>query len=181
MNKKQEVLDFIRMENGIQQEWIQQVIDKVADPLISGILIGKLNQASEQQVQLVIDPDSRLQTPLLEQQSRALLTAIGNLIDNALDAVKDCPAVHKQITLYFTDVGDDILFEIDDSGPGIPDGQEQYLFEKGFSSKTGSDRGYGLSTTRQLIALAGGELHAEESELGGACFVVSLPKKENTL
>lgn len=181
LNKKEEVLDFIRMENDIQQEWIQQVIDKVNDPLISGILIGKLNQASEQQVQLTIDPDSRLQTPLSEQQSRALLTAIGNLIDNALDAVKECSRDRKQISLYFTDVGDDILLEIDDSGPGIPDGQEQQLFDKGFSSKTGPDRGYGLNTTRQLIAGAGGELHAEESELGGACFVVSLPKKENAL
>lgn len=181
LNKKQDVLDFIRMEHDIQQEWIQQVIDKVADPLISGILIGKLNQASEQQVQLMIDPDSRLKTTLSDQQSRALLAAIGNLIDNALDAVKDFTADQRQITLYFTDVGDDVLFEIDDSGPGIPPGHEQHLFERGFTSKTGADRGYGLSTTRQLIVQAGGELHAEESELGGACFVVSLPKKESTL
>lgn len=181
LNKKQEVLDFIRMEHDIQQEWIQQVIDKVTDPLISGILIGKLNQASEQQVQLMIDPDSRLETPLSDLQSRALLAAIGNLIDNALDAVKSYPAHQRQITLYFTDVGDDVLFEIDDSGPGIPAEHEQHLFERGFTSKTGSDRGYGLSTTRQLIVQAGGELHVEESELGGACFVVSLPKKENTL
>lgn len=181
LNKRQEVLDFIRLEHNIQQEWIQQVIDKVDDPLISGILIGKLNQASEQQVQLVIDPASRLKTTLAEPQSRALLTAIGNLIDNALDAVKDCAPDKKQIALYFTDVGDDILLEIDDSGPGIPSGQAPVLFDKGFSSKPGSDRGYGLSTTRHLIALAGGEMHTEESELGGACFVVSLPKKENNL
>lgn len=178
LNKKQDVLDFIRMEHDIQQEWIQQVIDKVTDPLISGILLGKLNQASEQQVQLVIDPDSRLKAPLPEQQSRALVTAIGNLIDNALDAVKKLPIENRRIALYFTDVGDDIVLEIDDSGPGIPKGQEQYLFEVGVSSKAGTDHGYGLSTTKQLIDLAGGELLAEESELGGACFVVSLPKKE---
>jgi len=181
LNKKQEVLDFIRMEHGIQQEWIQQVIDKVADPLISGILIGKLNQASERQVQLIIDPESRLKTPLSDLQRRALLTALGNLIDNALDAVRNCSIEQRKISLYFTDVGDDVLVEIDDAGPGIPTGHEQRLFERGFTSKAGVDRGYGLSTTSQLIAQAGGELHAEESELGGACFVVSIPKKENYL
>ena len=181
LNKKEEVLDFIRMENDVQQEWIRQLIDKVSDPLVSGILLGKINQASEQQVQLAIDPDSRLKTALTDRQKQTLLAAIGNLVDNALDAVKEQPAEDRHISLYFTDVGADILFEIDDSGRGIPQESEYRLFEEGFSSKTGSDRGYGLSTTRRLVALAGGELHLEESELGGACFVVSLPKEENTL
>ncbi|WP_052131558.1 ATP-binding protein [Planococcus sp. CAU13] len=178
LGKKSEALDFIRMEQDVQQEWIRQLIDKVADPLISGILLGKMNQASEQQVELSIDPESRLNTGLSEQQKQALLTAIGNLIDNAIDAVKQQAPDRRQISLYFTDVGEDILLEIDDSGPGIAASQETSLFEEGFSSKTGSDRGYGLSTTRKFISLAGGEVHMEESELGGACFVVSLPKKE---
>ncbi|TWT01514.1 sensor histidine kinase [Planomicrobium sp. CPCC 101079] len=177
LNKKQEVLEFIRMENDIQQEWIRQLIGKVSDPLISGILLGKLNQASEQQVQLAIDPDSRLKTPLSDLQKDALLAAIGNLIDNALDAVKEKPAENRCISLYFTDVGTDILLEIDDSGPGIPSESESRMFDEGFSSKTGRDRGYGLSTTKRLAELAGGELHAEESDLGGACFIVSLPKR----
>lgn len=178
LGKKSEALDFIRMEQDVQQEWIRQLIDKVADPLISGILLGKMNQASEQQVELSIERESRLNTDLSEQQKQALLTALGNLIDNAIDAVKQQAPDSRQISLYFTDVGEDILLEIDDSGPGITASQEISLFEEGYSSKTGSDRGYGLSTTRKFIALAGGEIHLEESELGGACFVVSLPKKE---
>lgn len=181
LNKKEEVLHFIRMEHDVQQEWIRQLIDKVSDPLVSGILIGKLNQASEQRVQMEINSDSRLKTTLSSSNTQALLTAIGNLVDNALDAVKDQPIEKRQILLYFTDVGDDIIFEIDDSGRGIPADAESRIFEGSFSLKAGADRGYGLSTTVQLIALAGGEIHLEESELGGACFVVSLPKEEKTL
>ncbi|MDN7242795.1 sensor histidine kinase [Planococcus sp. N028] len=179
LNKKQEVLEFIRMENAIQQEWIQQLIGKVSNPMISGILLGKLNQASEQQVQLTIDPDSRLKSPLTDPQKEVLLAAIGNLIDNALDSVKEKPAENRRISLYFTDVGTDILLEIDDSGCGIPKESEAKVFKEGFSSKTGSDRGYGLSTIRRLALLAGGDLYLEESELGGACFVVSLPKRRS--
>lgn len=179
LNKKSEALDFIRMEHNVQQEWIRQLIGKVSDPLISGILLGKINQASEQQVQLAIDPDSYLKTSLSDRQKQALLTAVGNLIDNALETVKEQASGNRHISLYFTDVGDDIVFEIDDSGQGIPADLENRLFEEGFSSKSGADRGYGLSTTRRLVALAGGEMHLEESELGGACFVVSLPKEEN--
>ncbi|PSL41851.1 two-component system CitB family sensor kinase [Planomicrobium soli] len=179
LNKKEEVLKFIRMEQDAQQEWIHQLIEKVSDPLVSGILLGKINQASEQQVQMTIDPESSLKTPLTDLQRQALLTALGNLVDNSLDAVKEKPATGRHISLYFTDVGDDILFEIDDSGSGIPDDALPKLFDTGFSLKNGADRGYGLSTTNQLIARAGGVMHVEESELGGACFVVSIPKEEN--
>src|SRR5690606_29423158 len=98
-------------------------------------------------------------TALSERQKQALLTAIGNLLDNSMDAVKAQSAENRHISLYFTDVGEDIIFEIDDSGSGITAKQENSLFEEGYSSKSGSGRGYGLSTTKRLVALAGGEIH----------------------
>ncbi|RNF38911.1 ATP-binding protein [Planococcus salinus] len=180
LNKKEEVLDFIRMENDVQQKWISLLIDKVSDPLVSGMLLGKMNQASELQIDLSIDPDSTLTSRLSEKKSKALQTAIGNLIDNAIDAVQDRPKEHRQIAVYFTDIADDILFEIDDSGHGIAEEDVQHIFEAGFSSKPGSDRGYGLALTNRLVHDAGGELHLETSELGGASFVISLPKEERT-
>ena len=178
LNKQDEVLDFIKMEQNVQKDWIRQLIQKVSDPLISGILLGKIHQASEQHVQMTVDPESCLNTALSERQRQALLSAIGNLTDNALEAVKMKAQGNQRISLYFTDVGDDILFEIDDSGPGISEENGCRMFETGFSSKKGEDRGYGLSTASRLVVNAGGELHVEESELGGACFVVSLPKEE---
>ncbi|MCP2034748.1 two-component system CitB family sensor kinase/CitB family two-component system sensor histidine kinase CitS [Planomicrobium sp. HSC-17F08] len=181
LNKKEDVLDFIQMEQDVQQDAIRQLIEKVSDPLVSGILLGKIHQASEQHIQMAIDPESRLKTSLTETQRQALLSAIGNLVDNAFDAVKLKPDGTRKISLFFTDMGDDILFEIDDSGDGIPDANLVHLFETGFTSKNGKDRGYGLSTASRLVSRAGGELLLEESELGGACFVVSLPKKEITI
>lgn len=177
LDRKEAALDFIRLEQDVQQESIRQLIEKVSDPLISGILIGKMSQAGELQIHLMIDPDSRLKAILSEPQKQALLSAIGNLLDNAMYAVKSKPAENRRISLYFTDVGEDILFEIDDSGTGIPPEEANNLFIEGYSLKPGSDRGYGLSTTQRLVTLAGGEIHIEESEFGGACFVVSLPKE----
>lgn len=177
LDRKKDAIDFIRSEQDVQQEWIRQLIEKVSDPLISGILIGKMSQAGELQIQLMIDPDSRLTAILSEPQKQALLSAIGNLLDNAMDAVKSQPLENRRISLYFTDVGEDILFEIDDSGTGIAPEEANSLFNQGYSSKPGSDRGYGLSTTHRLVTLAGGEVHIEESEFGGACFVVSLPRE----
>ena len=72
----------------LQKNWIHLLIQKVADPLVSGLLLGKLNEANERGIDLTIQEESVLTTRLGEKRGEALLTAIGNLIDNAMDAVK---------------------------------------------------------------------------------------------
>lgn len=179
LNKKEQVLEFIQMERQTQQEWSRQLIDKVADPLISGLLLGKFHQAREQHIEIRLEPESTLSAAMTVHQKQALLSALGNLLDNALEAVKALPAENQRVSLYFTDVGQDILVEIDDSGPGFAEAELDRLFDRGYSSKAGKDRGYGLHMAKRLVESAGGELHAEESELGGACFIISLPKEVN--
>lgn len=176
LGKKKEVIDYIQKESNLQKNWIRILIRKVADPLISGILLGKLNQANESGVDLVIHPDSILENQLSEKKCEVLLTTIGNLIDNAMDAVKKNPSSNRKISIFFTDIGDDIIFEIEDSGEGITEALAQKIFEQGFTSKEGMNRGFGLALTKQLIAEVHGALYLEEGELGGACFVVSIPK-----
>ncbi len=179
LDKKQEALQYLRSEHDIQLEWMRQLTNKLTDPLISGLLLGKIHQVREQHVELAIEPGSSLTVPLTETQRQALLTAIGNLLDNALDAVKEQPQNERRILLSFTDVGADIIFEIDDSGPGIPPHMETELFHEGASSKSSFGRGFGLSTTKRRVHGAHGDIYLEESELGGTCFVVSLPKERN--
>lgn len=178
LGKPEEAVDFIRIEKNIQQEWIRVLIEKVSDPLISGILIGKLNVANELQIDLSIHPDSKMETDLTDAKSEALLTALGNLIENAIDAVKNQLPTNRKVSIFFTDVGDDIIFEIEDSGVGIPDEYVKYVFNQGFSLKDGENRGIGLALTKRLIDNVNGELYLEEGELGGACFVISIPKDE---
>lgn len=176
LSKPEEAIEFIRHEKNIQQEWIRAVIEKVSDPLISGILIGKLNIAYELQIDLSIQPDSKLTIELSGKQREALLTGLGNLIENAIDAVKDQPPTNRKITVFFTDVGKDIIFEIEDSGAGVLEEHIKFIFDQGFSLKTGENRGFGLALTKQLIADVNGDLYLEAGELGGACFIISLPR-----
>ncbi|WP_143759281.1 ATP-binding protein [Sporosarcina newyorkensis] len=176
LDKKEEVLDFVQNETKIQQQWIDTLLDEIQDPYVSGLLVGKLNQASELQIDISIQPDSRLHTALSERSRQALLTAVGNLLDNAFDAVYDERAISREISVFFTDIGQDILFEIDDAGPGIEDTVLESIFTRGVSTKKGVGRGHGLALTKQAIDAANGQLSTEPSELGGVCFIVSIPK-----
>ncbi|WP_342514920.1 sensor histidine kinase [Sporosarcina sp. FSL K6-1522] len=177
LNQKEQAIDYIQKESTLQKNWIHLLIRKVADPLVSGLLLGKLNQAHELGIDLVIQEESVLTTCLSDKQSEALLTAMGNLIDNAMDAVKSNCSSNQKIILFFTDMGHEILFEIEDSGEGIPEVYIDRLFEQGFTSKEGTHRGFGLALTQQLITEVGGALYFEEGELGGASFVISIPKE----
>lgn len=176
LNKKEEAIDYIKKESSLQKKWIHLLIQQVTDPMVSGLLLGKLNQAAELNIDITIQEESRLAAKLNEQQREALLTAIGNLLDNAMDAVKNNPPSQRKIAIFLTDIGHDILFEIEDSGEGIPEPYVQSIFDQGFTSKEGEHRGFGLALTKQLIESVNGELYLEHGDLGGASFVLSIPK-----
>lgn len=176
LNQKEQAIDYIQKESMLQKNWIHLLIRNVADPLVSGLLLGKLNQANELGIDLEIQEESILAMSLNDKQSEALLTAMGNLIDNAMDALKNNPPANRKIQIFFTDIGNDFIFEIEDSGAGIPKAYEDRLFEQGFTSKEGAHRGFGLALTKRMIEEVNGVLYLEEGELGGASFVISIPK-----
>ncbi|WP_252504917.1 sensor histidine kinase [Sporosarcina sp. Marseille-Q4943] len=176
LDKKEEALRYIQRESSLQKNWIRLLIQKVSDPKVSGLLLGKINQGSELGIAITIQEDSILGTHLRDKQSEALLTAIGNLIDNAMDAVKKNSSDDRKIAIFFTDIGKEIIFEIDDTGEGVPDEYVNKIFEQGFTLKEGEHRGFGLALTKQLIEEVNGNLYLEEGDLGGASFVLSIPK-----
>ncbi|WP_085992322.1 ATP-binding protein [Oceanobacillus senegalensis] len=175
-NKLREAIDFIKKENNFQSNTLKILTEKVSDPLINALLQGKFNQAQELGISLSIHLDSHLVYQLNEAQRDALLTALGNVIENAFDEIKKYKNRKKAVSIFFSDIGDDIIFEIEDSGNGIKAQNEINIFEQGFSTKNGAHQGTGLALSRKVLHDIGGEIFSEEGDLGGACFIISVPK-----
>lgn len=171
-----EAIRFIKKEENIRGSRLEFLSRNVADPLIHALLQGKFAQARELGIELAIDPYSRLTHELTEDGQDALLTALGNVIENAFDAVKANRDGERTVSVYFTDIGEDLLFEVEDSGSGIREDDLPRLFDAGFSTKKGDYRGTGLALAREAVQKAGGEILTEEGESGGACFIISIPK-----
>ncbi|KZE37534.1 histidine kinase [Bhargavaea cecembensis] len=172
-----EAIDYIRKENNAQHSQLKFLEDRLSDPLIQALLQGKQIRAVELGVTLSINPDSRLSHELSEVRQDALLTALGNVIENAFDAVRGKADGKRAVSVYFTDLGNDVLFEVEDTGGGVAPGSFRHLFEQGFSTKNGEGRGIGLALSRQSLTEVGGEITYEEGE-AGACFIISIPKEE---
>jgi sensor histidine kinase regulating citrate/malate metabolism len=103
-----------------------------------------------------------------------LISVLGNLVDNALDAAAS-GAAERWVSVSVTEQGDELVLKVHDSGSGIPSGMEGQIFQEGFSTKSGSGqrrRGFGLALVRQAARRNGGDVSVAND--GGAVFTVRL-------
>jgi two-component system CitB family sensor kinase/two-component system sensor histidine kinase DcuS len=173
-----EAIELVASEAYGYEEVIRFLGEAVPHPVIAAILLGKFNRAKELRIGLDIDREgSMTDVPGWIPQEK-IVTIVGNLIDNAFDAVLEKDVGYRLVELSFTDLGNDIVFEIEDSGPGVPFEEIDRIFEKGISSKGKDRRGVGLYLVRQRVDELGGHIFVDESNLGGALFTVTIPKQE---
>jgi len=138
-----------------------------------------ITQDIESAVETINDsfPSATVETDLHDQLTvtgtDALKPAIGNILNNAVEHTHSSPKV--RITTEETD--GKAVVRIADDGPGIPESQRSAIFERGVTTDGGSN-GLGLHIVSTLIERSGGSIRAEDSDLGGAAFVVELPLAE---
>ncbi|MCP3027912.1 sensor histidine kinase [Halobacillus sp. A5] len=149
-------------------------LGQIKDDTVQAILLGKISKASELKIDFIVDEDASI-GPIPEQISRSkLVTILGNLIDNSFEAVKE--QREKQVTFSATDIGHEIVFEVSDNGPGIPEEVMPYIFVRGFSTKQGEQRGFGLSNVREIVEELGGTFEVASNPSAGTTFSVFLSK-----
>ncbi|MDF1535712.1 MAG: sensor histidine kinase [bacterium] len=172
-----EALDLVAREASGYQNIIRFLVSAVPDPLLSAIVLGKYNRAQELRIRFSVDEESSL-SDIPEEISRdQIITIIGNLLDNALEAVLDSGKQDGEVRMSMTDLGDDIIIEVEDSGAGIAEGYEMEIFQRGNTSKNKPHGGLGLFLVNQALEDLGGHVTIGSSELGGAMFTVIIPKE----
>ena len=151
----------------------------IHDPAVAALLIAKTSLAAEIGVRLTLDPASDLR-PLDPAMSTDVITVVGNLVDNALDASRDCG--ERAITVFIDDT-DELVIDVTDSGRGVPEDMRQSVFSRGVTSKPDlpGGRGIGLALVRLVSTQHGGTATVDDAAAGGARFRVRipLPDREN--
>ncbi|MDT8420082.1 MAG: sensor histidine kinase [Desulfuromonadales bacterium] len=168
-------LDLIGREAAGYQGLIAFLAKAVPHPILAAFIIGKYNHAQELRVRLEIDPESELRDVPPELNREKLVTVLGNLIDNAFDSVLRAGG-EPLVRLAMTDAGRDLVFEVEDSGVGIPSDVADRIFDRGFSTNPQAHRGQGLHLVRRALDDLGGQITLADGELGGALFTVFIPK-----
>lgn len=184
MNKLHVILGLLHIKNYAQAESyilktassyqteIGALLDKIKSPVIAGFLLSKINRASDQGHHLTLSDASFLPDSGNEQQIAVLVTVLGNLIENALDAADSEGGSDIHLLLHYQNGW--LACEVSDDGPGIAAAQLSAIFEKGFSTK-GENRGVGLYLLKQQAESLGGSVSVESEPGVFTQFFVQLP------
>lgn len=151
---------------------IGTIQSKVKSPVIAGFLLGKIHRAKEAGITLTLADECQIPDTANEEQVAVLVTVLGNLIENALDAMEGQP--EGEITLLLHYQNGWLSCEVSDDGPGIDPVQLKAIFTKGFSTK-GENRGVGLFLARQQIQNLGGDITVESEPGVFTQFFVHIP------
>ncbi len=171
LGRTEEAIALATAELALAQQLTDQVVGAVQEPALAALLLGKSAQAGERGVELTVDERSSLRGEPLP--SRDLLTVVGNLVDNALEAVAGVE-LPRRVRVLVRHAAGEVLVRVTDNGPGLSAEQDAADFRRGWSTK-GAGHGVGLSLVRQVADRYGGSYAISPAPGGGAVSTVRLP------
>ena len=161
MGRPDDAVQFATEELALSQQLVDRLSSAVGEPALVALLLGKAAQADERGIELTITEDTHLPSnsddvPLTGQE---MVTVVGNLIDNAMDACdRDDPWV--EVTVLMAD--DTLTLRVADSGPGMDPATFEKAMQRGYSTKGDSDhQGLGLALVSQIVKRHNGTLSTD--------------------
>jgi two-component system, CitB family, sensor kinase len=175
LGRPEAAVEFATTELVAAQRLTDQLLGAVEEPVLVALLLGKAAEAADRGVDLVVTDDSVVRaTPI---DPRDLVTVVGNLIDNAVDAALAAPAP-RRVTVTVRQDERELVVRLADTGPGLHRDLVEQAFHRGWTTKAASGqqrphgRGLGLALVRQVVDRYAGSI--EVANDGGAVFTVRL-------
>ncbi len=169
-----EVIGYVDRIGRRDAQLAQEVTAHVADPAVAALLVAKTSLAAERGIRLRLSDDCDL--PVLDEElSNDVATVVGNLVDNAVDAVAGAPDQHGWVEVRVAASGAEVTVTVTDSGPGVDAEVAGALFDRGVSTKTPvpGGRGIGLHLVRLVCTRRNGSVELRRD--GPTAFVARLP------
>ncbi|MEY0289865.1 sensor histidine kinase DpiB [Providencia rettgeri] len=178
MKEYDQALALIKGESESQQQLIDTLRGQFFDKQVAGLLFGKHHRAKELGLQLKFIAGSQLHELPDSLNSTEFCAILGNLLDNAFEASLKNNQGNKQVELYLSDEGKEIVIEVADQGCGFPSEMQDKWFERGVTTKTDvtDGHGIGLYLVASYVKRCNGAVIIEENQLHGTVFSIFIPK-----
>lgn len=176
LGRTEDAVKLITETSGLHQELSEALLERVGDPVLGALLLAKAAVATERGVELRVSDDTMLTDHDITGDD--LITVLGNLIDNAIEAAADAPGSPRFVDVSVGFDGDDLVMRVHDSGRGVPPELVEEVFDEGFTTKRrpgGARRGIGLALAQQIARRHGGRISVGNE--GGAVFVARFPAR----
>ncbi|QLE07788.1 sensor histidine kinase [Pseudoalteromonas shioyasakiensis] len=176
MGQTEQAIELIGQESKGSQAQIHHLLERIQDPVLAGLLVGKYHKARELNVILELNPDSLLGAITRKDMLERVVSILGNLIDNAIEAaIRASDTRTPKVRVTVDETSKTLLFDVEDSGFGLGDDKD-VIFTPQYSSKSGAEHGIGLYLVKTNLDSCRGSLEIGESDLMGARLSVYIPK-----
>jgi two-component system, CitB family, sensor kinase len=172
LGRTAEALDFATRDLELSQQLTDEMVSSLDEPVLSALVMGKAAEANERGVKLSLRTQGGGSAAGLAVQD--LVTIVGNLLDNAIDAAAGGSAP-KEVELSVESDAEGVDITVRDSGPGVDPAAVDHIFKHGFSTKAAGPygRGVGLALVKQAVQRLEGTMAITGTD--GAVFRVFLP------
>lgn len=174
LGRYEDALQYISNVTHTQEEMVGFVTRRIREPVLAGLVLGKISAANERGVNLSLDPDSDVPANDDRLDRVDMVTVVGNLVENAFEAVSSLPEERKNVWISLYADEREMLIEVEDTGVGVAESDRERLFERGFTTKSGS-KGIGLSLLMHQVSRVSGSVELDSKVGAGTRFTVHLP------
>ncbi|SCC55006.1 ATP-binding protein [Kosakonia oryziphila] len=181
MERYDDAIRYIQAQSEHAQELLDFISSHFSSPTLCGLLLGKAARAREKGVELAFDPSCRMDRPGCALGEAELISIIGNLLDNAIEATQRAELPHEPVEVLILQHEHELIIEVADRGVGIAPEIREHIFERGITTKRRGDHGIGLYLIANYVAHVGGSIEVSANEPRGTIFSLFIPETGNVL
>lgn len=178
MDRPEDAKSYIGAISVVHAKAIGPVLSHIHNPNVAALLLGKLNNMRELDIQPTLLVNSHLPEHSLYLSTAELVTVMGNLLENAIEAVNmPRSGEDRSIVFQMTEDTSGLLLMVSDTGTGITPAVLSHIYDINFSTKATEGRGVGMSLIRDIIARHKGSIEVDSEPGAGTSFTLIFSEK----
>ena len=177
MNRADDALDYIGAVSAEHAQTISPVLQLIHNANVAALLLGKLNNMRELDIQLTLLGNSQLPEHSRYLTTQELVTVVGNLLENAIEAIDvQSLDLDRRVVLQITEDETGLLIVVSDSGEGIREDVLPRIFDPGYSTKAAHGRGVGMGLVKSIVERNSGTIEVDSEPMAGSTFTLIFNK-----
>ena len=176
MERYDEAIRYLQAQSEHAQELLDFISSRFSSPTLCGLLLGKAARAREKGVELVFDPGCQMSRPAHLLVEAELISIIGNLLDNAIEATQRARLPHEPVEVLILQNERELIIEVADRGVGIAPSIRDRIFDRGMTTKCNGDHGIGLYLISSYVTQVGGTIEVSDNAPRGTIFSLFIPE-----
>lgn len=182
MGRTEEALTYIGSISTTHTKASAQILQSIKNPNVAALLLAKLNNMKELDIELTLLKNSALPEHSLYLSTADLVTVTGNLLENAIEAIAaNYKENSRSIVVQITEDDTGLMLMISDSGVGIPPDLLDRIYDWEFSTKAHEGRGTGMALVKDIVTRRHGSIEVDSEVDSGTTFTLIFGEKRQRM